>query len=123
MIMIQYIRIFHSSSPCESWNLGKFKNYQNPIDLNNKRWGLKKNPHRFYTHSLYKHSHKGVIIMPSKSDIEYQIKELKMDYMNLQGDIEKLESTGHNDQVSKAEQRLANMEAKLAELNKQLAEL
>jgi len=61
--------------------------------------------------------------MPSKSDIEYQIKELKMDYMNLQGDIEKLESTGHNDQVAKAEQRLANMEAKLAELNKQLAAL
>lgn len=62
-------------------------------------------------------------IMPTKSDIEYQIKELKMDYMNLQGDIEKLESTGHNDQVAKAEQRLANMEAKLAELNKLLAEL
>lgn len=62
-------------------------------------------------------------IMPSKSDIEYQIKELKMDYMNLQGDIEKLESTGHNDQVTQAEQRLANMEAKLAELNKQLAAL
>ncbi len=61
--------------------------------------------------------------MPTKSDIEYQIKELKMDYMNLQGDIEKLESTGHNDQVAKAEQRLANMETKLAELNKLLAEL
>jgi TolA-binding protein len=85
--------------------------------------GAQENLHRFYTHSLYKSSHKGVIIMPTKSDIEYQIKELKMDYMNLQGDIEKLESTGHNDQVEKAEQRLANMEAKLAELNKQLAEL
>lgn len=59
--------------------------------------------------------------MPSKSDIEYQIKELKMDYVNLQGDIEKLESTGHHDQVTQAEQRLANMEVKLAELNKQLA--
>lgn len=72
-----------------------------------------------YTNTLTKE----LKIMPSKSDIEYQIKELKMDYMNLQGDIEKLESTGHNDQVAKAEQRLANMEAKLAELNKQLAAL
>lgn len=61
--------------------------------------------------------------MSSKSDIQYQITELKMDYINLQGDIEKLESTGHNDQVAKAEERLANMEAKLAELNKQLASL
>ncbi len=85
--------------------------------------GDKTNLHRFYTLSLYKFTHKGAIIVPSKSDIEYQIKELKMDYMNLQGDIEKLESTGHNDQVAKAEQRLANMEATLAELNKQLAEL
>lgn len=90
--------------------------------VTNKRWGIK-NLHRFYTHSLYKYTQKGAIIMPSKSDIEYQIRELKMDYMNLQGDIEKLESTGHNDQVAKAEQRLANMEATLAELNKQLAEL
>jgi len=72
-----------------------------------------------YTNTLTKE----LKIMPSKSDIEYQIKELKMDYMNLQGDIEKLESTGHNDQVAKAEERLANMEAKLAELNKQLAAL
>ena len=63
------------------------------------------------------------ISMPSKSDIQYQITELKMDYINLQGDIEKLESTGHNDQVTQAEQRLANMEVKLAELNKQLAAL
>ena len=61
--------------------------------------------------------------MSSKSDIQYQITELKLDYINLQGDIEKLESTGHNDQVAQAEQRLANMEAKLAELNKQLATL
>jgi len=61
--------------------------------------------------------------MPTKNDLEYQIKELKMDYINLQGDIEKLGSTGHNDQVAQAEQRLANMESKLAELNKQLAEL
>ena len=45
-----------------------------------------------------------------------------MDYINLQGDIEKLESTGNNSFVKKAELRLATMEEKLAELNKQLAE-
>jgi len=61
--------------------------------------------------------------MQTKSQIQYQITELKMDYMNLQGDIEKLESTGHNDMVTKAEQRLSDMEARLAELNKQLAAL
>lgn len=87
-----------------------------------KRWGLEKPPSLLHAFTI-KYSQKGVIIMPTKSDIEYQIKELKMDYMNLQGDIEKLESTGHNDQVTKAEERLANMEAKLAELNKQLAAL
>ena len=39
-----------------------------------------------------------------------------MDYINLQGDIEKLESTGNNSFVAKAEIRLATMEEKLAEL-------
>jgi len=88
-----------------------------------KRWGIIKPPSLFtrirYTNILKK----GAIIMPTKNDLEYQIKELKMDYINLQGDIEKLESTGHNDQVAQAEQRLANMESQLAELNKHLAEL
>lgn len=61
--------------------------------------------------------------MLTKSQIQSQIVELKMDYINLQGDIEKLENTGHIDSVTKAEERLANMEQKLAELNKQLAAL
>ncbi|MBB4823067.1 hypothetical protein HNO89_000285 [Sporosarcina luteola] len=55
-----------------------------------------------------------------KRQLEAAIAELKMDYISLQGDIEKLESTGHADSVHKAEQRLASMETKLAELNKQL---
>lgn len=59
--------------------------------------------------------------MVTKSQIQSQIAELKMDYINLQGDIEKLESTGHIDSVTQAEQRLANMEQQLAQLNKQLA--
>lgn len=61
--------------------------------------------------------------MLTKSKIQSQIAELKMDYINLQGDIEKLENTGHIDSVTKAETRLANMEDQLAELNKQLASL
>lgn len=55
-----------------------------------------------------------------KKQVEREIAELKMDYINLQGDIEKLESVGQGRQVQKAEERLANMEIKLAELNAQL---
>ena len=59
----------------------------------------------------------------TKSEIEAQIAELKMDYVRQQGDLEKLESTGHEAQVEKAEQRLAQMEEQLSQLNKQLAAL
>lgn len=59
----------------------------------------------------------------TREELEYAIAELKMDYVRHQGDIEKLETTGHHQMVEKAEQRLANMEQNLAELNKQLAEL
>lgn len=55
-----------------------------------------------------------------KKQIEREIAELKMDYINLQGDIEKFESVGQNRQVTKAEERLASMEERLAELNKEL---
>jgi hypothetical protein len=58
----------------------------------------------------------------NKRQVESAIAELKMDYINLQGDIEKLESTGNNSYVKKAELRLATMEDNLAELNKQLDE-
>ena len=56
----------------------------------------------------------------NKRQVESAIAELKMDYINLQGDIEKLESTGNDSFVNKAEVRLATMEEKLAELNRQL---
>lgn len=59
----------------------------------------------------------------TKRQIENEIAELKMDYINLQGDIEKLESTGNDSFVKKAELRLETLEARLAKLNKQLAEL
>jgi len=61
--------------------------------------------------------------MMDKRTLEAEIQELKMDYISLQGDIEKLESTGHEAQVHKAEQRLADMEARLSELNSQLDHL
>ena len=48
----------------------------------------------------------------NKRQVESAIVELKMDYINLQGDIEKLESTGNNSYVKKAELRLATMEGK-----------
>lgn len=59
----------------------------------------------------------------NKRQIENEIAELKMDYINLQGDIEKLESTGNNSFVTKAEVRLATMEEKLSVLNQKLKEL
>lgn len=61
--------------------------------------------------------------MLTKKEIEQKIAEIKMDYVNLQGDIEKLENTGHIDSVMQAEKRLARMEQQLAELNKKLAEM
>lgn len=57
-----------------------------------------------------------------KKQIEREIAELKMDYINLQGDIEKFESVGQNRQVTKAEERLGSMEKRLSELNAQLSQ-
>ena len=61
--------------------------------------------------------------MLTKDQLQQEIAELKMDYINLQGDMEKVESLGHADSVKQALARLENMEARLAELNKQLAAL
>ena len=61
--------------------------------------------------------------MLTKAQIQQQITELKMDYINLQGDMEKLESLGHDGSVKQALERLEKMEVQLAELNKQLAAL
>ncbi|MFD1032976.1 SE1832 family protein [Metaplanococcus flavidus] len=59
----------------------------------------------------------------NRQEIENEIAELKMDYVRHQGDIEKLETTGHAKMVEKAEQRLERMEQQLAELNQKLAAL
>lgn len=63
------------------------------------------------------------VIILDKQQIEREIAELKMDYIRQQGDIEKLESTGHPQMVEKAEQRLEKMEQQLSELNQKLADL
>ncbi|WP_100330074.1 SE1832 family protein [Bacillus xiapuensis] len=57
----------------------------------------------------------------SKSEIEYKIAELKMDYIRVQGDIEKLESVGQG--TTKAEEQLIRMEKELQELNHKLMQL
>lgn len=59
----------------------------------------------------------------NRKQIENEIAELKMDYSRHQGDIEKLETTGHTQMVEKAELRLEKMEQQLAELNQKLADL
>lgn len=56
--------------------------------------------------------------MNSKKEIEQRIAELKMDYIRIQNDMEKLESTGHD--ITKAEQRLIEIENELQELRKKL---
>ncbi|WP_332651596.1 SE1832 family protein [Lysinibacillus sp. 54212] len=61
--------------------------------------------------------------MLTKDTVQQRIAELKMDYINLQGDMEKLESLGHAGSVQQAVERLEKMEAQLAQLNKQLAAL
>ena len=58
-----------------------------------------------------------------KKQIEREIGELKMEYVNLQGDIEKMESVGQRNFVAKAEVRLGAMESKLSALNKKLRDL
>lgn len=59
--------------------------------------------------------------MATKAEIEYQILELKSDYIRQQGDIEKLEANGYPQKIEQAEQRLKDMETQLAQLNAELA--
>ncbi|SEQ19217.1 SE1832 family protein [Piscibacillus halophilus] len=53
-----------------------------------------------------------------KADIQARIDELKMDYIRIQGDLDKLESTGGN--VTMLEKTLSRMEDELNDLRKQL---
>lgn len=51
-------------------------------------------------------------------DLNYQLLELKQEYVRIQGDIEKMESTGHR--PSKLEERLAQIEAQIKDLRERL---
>ncbi|WP_198025690.1 SE1832 family protein [Bacillus sp. J37] len=57
----------------------------------------------------------------SKQEIQQKIDELKMEYVRIQGDIEKLESTGHS--VDKLEERLSLIEETLSRHRKELTNL
>lgn len=68
--------------------------------------------------TLYMYFKYEVKTMNSKKEIEQRIAELKMDYIRIQNDIEKLESVGHA--TASAEKRLMAIEKELSELRKQL---
>lgn len=56
-----------------------------------------------------------------KQDLNQKIEELKMEYIKIQGDIEKLESTGHS--IDKLEARLSEIEKDLTTYRTKLASL
>ncbi|WP_175638689.1 SE1832 family protein [Metabacillus schmidteae] len=48
----------------------------------------------------------------NKLDIQQKIEDLKMEYSRIQGDMEKLESTGHS--IEKLEEKLSFIEEELS---------
>ncbi|HWO74462.1 MAG TPA: SE1832 family protein [Bacillus sp. (in: firmicutes)] len=56
-----------------------------------------------------------------KKEIEYQIRELKEEYVRLQNDLEKLESVGGN--VGPLERQITEIENELRTLNQKLREV
>ncbi|MDQ0158076.1 SE1832 family protein [Alkalibacillus salilacus] len=54
----------------------------------------------------------------TKDEIQAQIDQLKMDYIRIQGDLDKLEANGGN--VTMLEKSLNRIEDELAELRQQL---
>lgn len=50
--------------------------------------------------------------------VQQKIDELKLEYIRVQGDIEKLESTGHS--IEKLEARLEEIESSITEYRTQL---
>lgn len=57
----------------------------------------------------------------SAQEIQQKIDELKMKYIKIQGDIEKLESTGHS--VERLEERLSVIEEELSSCRNALKNL
>jgi len=56
-----------------------------------------------------------------KQELNQKIEELKMEYIKIQGDIEKLESTGHS--IDKLEAKLSEIEKDLTTYRTKLASL
>ena len=56
-----------------------------------------------------------------KKDIEYKLRELKLDYVRLQNDLEKLDSVNGN--ISPLERQIAELEDEISILSKQLREM
>ncbi|MBO8155802.1 MAG: hypothetical protein H0Z32_05020 [Bacillaceae bacterium] len=55
----------------------------------------------------------------TRKELEDKISQLKMDYIRIQGDLDKMESVGGN--VSPLEKTLQTLENELKELREQLA--
>ncbi|WP_165439153.1 SE1832 family protein [Bacillus timonensis] len=56
-----------------------------------------------------------------KKEIEYKLGELKLDYVRLQNDLEKLDSVNGN--ISPLERQIAELEDEISSLSKQLREM
>lgn len=56
-----------------------------------------------------------------KSELQAEIEQLKMDYIRIQGDLEKMESVGGR--VTPLEKTLERMEKELAEKREQLDQM
>ncbi len=56
-----------------------------------------------------------------KQELNQKIEELKLEYIKIQGDIEKLESTGHS--IDKLEAKLSEIEKDLTTYRTKLASL
>ncbi|OXS63845.1 hypothetical protein B0G93_102288 [Bacillus sp. V-88] len=53
-----------------------------------------------------------------KEELEYKVNEVKLDYIRIQGDLEKLESFGRNTDIQ--QRKLDELENELSDLRKQL---
>lgn len=56
-----------------------------------------------------------------KREIEYKLRELKLDYVRLQNDLEKLDSVNGN--ISPLERQIAEIEEEISTLSRKLREL
>lgn len=54
----------------------------------------------------------------TKEELEYKVNEVKLDYIRIQGDLEKLESFGRNTDIQ--QRKLDELETELSNLRKQL---